>query len=112
MKNFLTTYEKYTKLAFDNSIHQTIEEFRSLALEVKTPDAKLIFAGNGASAAKDLGLRVVTFTGRNIKNSLKSYGDINFWVNSDADNILECIHMILAITVIDAIVGSSVYEVS
>lgn len=52
MKNFLTTYfEEYSKLAFDNSIHQTIEEFRSLALEVKTADAKLIFAGNGASAA-------------------------------------------------------------
>lgn len=67
---------------------------------------------NAAITAKDLDLRVVTFTGRNINNSLKSHGDINFWVNSDAYNIVECIHMIWATTVIDTIVGSSVYEVS
>jgi D-sedoheptulose 7-phosphate isomerase len=185
MKNFLTTYfAEYTKLAFDRDIFQTIEDFKSLALEVKTADAKLIFAGNGASAAisahaavdftkqakvkgitfneadlitcfsndygyenwiseaikvysnpsdvvvlisvsgespsvvnaaiaaKDLDLRVVTFTGRNINNSLKSHGDINFWVNSNAYNIVECIHMIWATTVIDAIVGNSEYEVT
>ena len=185
MKKFLTTYfEEYTKLAFDDGVYKTIEEFKSLALKVKTADAKLIFAGNGASAAisahaavdftkqakirgitfneadlitcfsndygyenwiseaikayfnksdavvltsvsgespnvvnaavtaKDLGLQVVTFTGRDINNSLKSHGDINFWVNSDAYNIVECIHMIWATTVIDTIVGSSVYEVS
>ena len=185
MKNFLTTYfAEYTKLAFDESIHQTIDQFTSLALEVKTADAKLIFTSNGASAAisahaavdstkqakirgitfneadlitcfsndygyenwiseaiksyynksdvvvlisvsgeslsvvnaaitaKDLGLRVVTFTGRNVNNSLKSHGDINFWVDSDAYNIVECIHMIWATTAIDAILGRSVYEVS
>tara|TARA_A100001011_G_scaffold164893_1_gene173551 strand:+ start:471 stop:812 length:342 start_codon:yes stop_codon:yes gene_type:complete len=113
MKNFLTTYfAEYTKLAFDRSIYQTIEHFKSFALEVKTADAKLIFACNGVSSAKELDLRVVTFAGRNINNSLKSHGDINFWVNSNAYNIVECIHMIWATTVIDAIVGSSEYQVS
>tara|TARA_A100001011_G_scaffold153851_1_gene162300 strand:+ start:214 stop:324 length:111 start_codon:yes stop_codon:yes gene_type:complete len=35
MKNFLTTYfEEYIKLAFDDVIYQTIEEFGLLALEV------------------------------------------------------------------------------
>ena len=67
---------------------------------------------NAAITAKDLGLRVVTFTGRNVNNSLKSHGDINFWVDSDAYNIVECIHMIWATTAIDAILGRSVYEVS
>ena len=67
---------------------------------------------NAAITAKALGLKVVTFTGRNEKNSLKSLGDINFWVDSDAYNIVECIHMIWVTTVIDAIIGHAVYEVS
>ena len=67
---------------------------------------------NAAKTARSLGLSVVTFTGRNKDNSLKSHGDINFWVDSHAYNIVECIHMIWVTTVIDAIVGNSVYEVS
>jgi D-sedoheptulose 7-phosphate isomerase len=67
---------------------------------------------NAAITAKDLGLKVVTFSGRSSSNGLKSHGDINFWVNSDAYNIVECIHMIWVTTVIDAIVGKAEYEVS
>ena len=67
---------------------------------------------NAAITARELGLKVVTFSGRSSSNSLKSYGDINFWVDSDAYNIVECIHMIWVTTVIDAIVGKAEYEVS
>jgi|TARA_B110001450_G_C17609863_1_gene476769 D-sedoheptulose 7-phosphate isomerase len=177
-------FQEYVKLAFDDSIYKTLDSFISLALEVQASDSKLIFAGNGASAAisahaavdftkqakirgitfneadlitcysndygyenwisesiksyysrldavvltsvsgespsivnaaitaKALGLKVVTFTGRNEKNSLKSLGDINFWVDSDAYNIVECIHMIWVTTAIDAIIGHAAYEVS
>ena len=59
---------------------------------------------------KKIGYNKYTF--RNQNNSLKSQGDINFWVDSHAYNIVECIHMIWVTTVIDAIVGNSVYEVS
>ena len=185
MTDFYAKYfQEYSKLAFDDRIYKTLDSFISLALEVQASDSKLIFAGNGASAAisahaavdftkqakirgitfneanlitcysndygyenwisesiksyysrldavvltsvsgespsivnaaitaKALGLKVVTFTGRNEKNSLKSLGDINFWVDSDAYNIVECIHMIWVTTVIDAIIGHAVYEVS
>ena len=57
-------------------------------------------------------MKVVTFTGRNKENKLRSEGDVNFWVDSNAYNIVECIHMIWITTVIDAIVGSAEYEVS
>ena len=67
---------------------------------------------NAAITAKSLGLKVVTFTGRDSNNALKSHGDVNFWVDSHAYNIVECIHMIWVTTVIDAIVGNAVYEVS
>ncbi len=185
MKNFYTSYfQEYLNLGFNESVHSTLESFKSMALDVKSADAKLIFCGNGASAAisahaavdftkqakvrgtsfneadlitcysndygyenwmsesiksyahksdavvlisvsgespsivnaaitaKSLGLSVITFTGRDVNNRLKSHGDINFWVDSDAYNIVECIHMIWITTVIDAIVGNAVYEVS
>ena len=185
MKEFYAPYfEDYKSLAFSDEIYSILDSFKSLALNVKKVNAKLIFAGNGASAAisahaavdftkqakvrgitfneadlitcysndygyenwmseaiksfakesdavvltsvsgespsivnaaitaQSLGLKVITFTGRNQDNSLKSYGDINFWVDSHAYNIVECIHMIWVTTVIDAIVGNSVYEVS
>ena len=54
---------------------------------------------------------MVTFSGKSIENSLKSIGDINFWVDSRAYNIVECIHMIWVTTVIDSIVGKAEYEV-
>ena len=185
MSNFYRPYfQEYADLAFSDSLYETLDEFKSMALEVKATDSKLIFAGNGASAAisahaavdftkqakirgitfneadlitcfsndygyenwmseaikaysknsdaivltsvsgespsivnaattaKSLGLKVVTFTGRDSDNALKSHGDINFWVDSHAYNIVECIHMIWVTTVIDAIVGNAVYEVS
>ena len=185
MNDFYTKYfQEYTRLAFNNSVHKTLDDFIALALDVKNADSKLMFAGNGASAAisshaavdftkqaqvrgitfneadlitcysndygyenwisesiksyykksdavvlisvsgespsiinaaitaKNLGLKVDTFSGRDPKNSLRSHGDINFWVDSHAYNIVECIHMIWVTTAIDAIIGTSIYEVS
>ena len=65
-----------------------------------------------AQEAKRMGISVVTFSGRDINNRLKKHGDLNFWVNSHAYNIVECIHMIWITSVIDAIIGKAEYEVS
>ena len=172
-----------SEMCIRDRIYPLLNEFKSIALKVKNENAKLIFAGNGASAAisahaavdftkqakvrgitfneadlitcysndfgyenwmseaiksyhnkndavvltsvsgesqstvnaaktaKDLGLMVITFSGKSVENSLKSIGDINFWVDSRAYNIVECIHMIWVTTVIDSIVGKAEYEV-
>ena len=65
-----------------------------------------------AKYAKSRKVKVVTFTGKSANNSLKSLGDHNFWVDSDAYNIVEGIHMIWITTVVDMIIGNSVYSVS
>ena len=65
-----------------------------------------------AKKAKEMGLKVVTFSGRSSRNTLKSNGDINFWVDSNAYNIVECIHMMWLTTVVDSVIGKSEYEVS
>lgn len=65
-----------------------------------------------AKYAKSQGIKIATFTGKDKNNSLKKYGDINFWVDSHAYNIVEGIHMIWITTIVDMIIGESVYSVS
>lgn len=48
-----------------------------------------------ANIAKEKGLHVVTFTGFKPDNTLRSSGDLNFWVNSQNYNITESTHTIL-----------------
>lgn len=185
MKSFLDNYfTEYKKLAFDRDIYPEMNRFKEIALTVQKNNKKMMFAGNGASAAisahgavdftkqakvrgvtfneadlitcfandfgydnwiaeaikfygddgdvvvltsvsgtspsvvnaaktaRDMNLNVVTFTGREQDNPLRQLGDINFWVDSHAYNIVECIHMIWMTTVIDAVIGKSIYETS
>lgn len=67
---------------------------------------------NAAIKAKQLGLTVVTFTGFSNDNPLKAHGDINFWLESKAYNIIECTHMIWITTVVDMLIGKAEYSVS
>ncbi len=65
-----------------------------------------------AKFAKSKEVKIATFTGKNKNNTLKEHGDINFWVDSNAYNIVEGIHMIWLTTVVDMIIGKSEYSVS
>lgn len=67
---------------------------------------------NAAAYAKEKGLTVITFTGFANDNPLRSLGDINFWLNSNAYNIIECTHMIWITTVVDMMIGKAEYGVS
>jgi D-sedoheptulose 7-phosphate isomerase len=46
---------------------------------------------------------LITFTGFNKNNRLKSFGDINFWVNSKKYNIVENIHQSWLLMLVDYI---------
>ena len=47
MSNFYRPYfQEYADLAFSDSLYKTLDEFKSMALEVKAGDSKLIFSGN------------------------------------------------------------------
>jgi D-sedoheptulose 7-phosphate isomerase len=64
-----------------------------------------------AIRAKKLNLPVVTFSGFSSSNKLKQLGDVNFWLDSKAYNIIESIHNVWMFTVVDLIIGSEEYEV-
>jgi D-sedoheptulose 7-phosphate isomerase len=65
---------------------------------------------NAAKYARSVGLPVVSFTGRKPDNALKQLADLDFFVPSEAYNVVECIHSIWLTATIDLVIGKSVYE--
>lgn len=67
---------------------------------------------NAARFARQKGMPVVSFTGKNADNSLRQLSDIGFFIDSKGYNIVEGIAMIWLTSIVDMIVGKSVYSVS
>jgi len=65
---------------------------------------------NAAQTAKELGMTVVTFTGFSGDNPLKREGELNFWVNSKAYNIVENTHQIWLLLICDLLIGKAEYS--
>ena len=61
---------------------------------------------NGAIQAKKMGLNLVTLTGFSNDNPLKKIGDINLWADSDKYNIVEMVHHIWLLSIVDFIIES------
>ena len=67
---------------------------------------------NAAKYARKNGINVITFTGFNNDNALLKAGDVNFWIDSKAYNIIEGIHQIWLLSICDLIIGQKEYSVS
>jgi D-sedoheptulose 7-phosphate isomerase len=67
---------------------------------------------NAARYARSVDNPLVTFTGFSRENPVKSLGDINFWVDSKAYNIIENTHSIWLMMVCDLFIGKLKYSVS
>ena len=65
---------------------------------------------NAADAAKKLNIDVITFSGFSKDNPLRKKGDINFWLDSKAYNVVENTHLIWLLMVCDLIIGDAEYS--
>ena len=65
---------------------------------------------NEAQTSKKLRMPVITFTGFQADNPLKYEGELNFWVDSKAYNIIENTHQIWLLIVCDLLVGKIEYS--
>jgi len=65
---------------------------------------------NAADAAKKLNIDVITFSGFSKDNPLRKKGDINFWLDSKAYNVVENTHLIWLLMVCDLIIGEAEYS--
>ncbi len=59
---------------------------------------------NAAVRARERGLRVVTFSGFDADNPLRTHGDLNLWVNSRSYNVVETTHQSWLLAAIDRII--------
>ncbi len=64
---------------------------------------------NAARTALDMGLDVITLSGFEADNPLRSLGRVNLWVDSRAYNVVELTHQIWLLGVCDSIIGSAEY---
>lgn len=104
-----------TCLANDYSYELWVE--KALELYADEGDVAVLISSSGKSAnmvraahcATHRGLKVVTFTGFSADNPLRAAGDLNFWVDSRAYNIVETVHQIWLLAVCDLIVGKAEY---
>jgi D-sedoheptulose 7-phosphate isomerase len=62
---------------------------------------------NAAIKAKKMGLGLITFSGFQSSNPLRSLGDINLWVDSEHYNAVETAHQSWLLSVVDYIVEGS-----
>ena len=67
---------------------------------------------NAAKRAKELNMHVITFSGFERDNPLRKLGDISFWVDSKAYNIVEMTHHIWLLAIVDYIIGDIEYSAS
>lgn len=67
---------------------------------------------NAAEVCRGRDIRVVSFTGFDEANSLRALGDINFWVDSRAYNVIESVHATWLGLLCDLIIGKREYDVS
>ena len=66
---------------------------------------------NGCKEAKRKKFsKIITFTGKKKNNPVKKLGDINMWINSSAYNQVETIHQMWLLSLVDLIIGKSVYS--
>ena len=62
---------------------------------------------NGARKARQMKLPLITFSGFDADNPLRKLGDLNFWADSRAYNIVEMTHHIWQLALVDKLVADS-----
>jgi D-sedoheptulose 7-phosphate isomerase len=63
---------------------------------------------NGAKIAKKLKLKLITLSGFSKRNQLQNKGIINFYVDSNNYNVIESIHLIILLQIIENIINKSI----
>ncbi len=91
------------------------ERWLEMALEfyAGTNDILVLISSSGRSAnminaarkAKQMGLKLITFTGFASDNPLRTMGDINFWVASHIYNVVEMTHHIWVLAMVDKLIA-------
>ena len=99
---------------YENAFKEIIRAYRQdddicVFLSVSGESPNIVEA---AKFAREVGLKVIGFSGRSIGNSLSQNSDVSLWVDSHAYNIVENTHSSWLLALVDMLLDKSVYEVS
>ena len=61
---------------------------------------------NAADKAKKIGVPIITLSGFLENNPLRKMGDVNLWVNSSEYNIVESVHQIWLLSIVDYLISN------
>ena len=78
--------------------------------KIKKNNEWVIIINGCLEAKKKKFHKIITFTGKKNNNQVMKIGDINLWVNSNAYNQVETIHQMWLLSIVDLIIGKSVYS--
>ncbi len=97
---------------YEKWVEKTIEYYGDegdnvILISVSGTSKNMVNAANFVKRKKFNSL--ITFTGNKKDNDLNNLGDINFWVDSSAYNIIENVHQALLLSLVDLIIGKSEY---
>lgn len=62
---------------------------------------------NGVTQAREMGLPIITLSGFKSDNPLRKLGDVNFWCDSEAYNIVEMTHHVWLLSIVDFIIQAN-----
>jgi D-sedoheptulose 7-phosphate isomerase len=62
---------------------------------------------NAAKFLKKKKNTLITLTGLNKNNPLRSYGDINFFVNSNNYNVVESLHLVILLSIVEKLIKNN-----
>lgn len=99
---------------YQNAFKEIIRAYRQdddicIFLSVSGESPNIVEA---AKFAREVGIKVIGFSGRSKDNSLSQNSDVSLWVDSHAYNIVENTHSSWLLALVDMLIGKSVYEVS
>ena len=98
---------------FENWVSQAIEFYGDpgdiLIVISSSGQSKNMLIGCDAASKKKFS-SIITLSGFNEDNPLKSKGDINLWISSKAYNYVENIHQIWLLGIVDLIIGNKEYS--
>ena len=109
---FITAFAN--DFGYENWLQKAVEHYgvEGDTLILISSSGKSANVVNAAKYAKKNNMNLITFTGFEHDNPLCLIGDINFWLDSKAYNIIESVHQIWLLSICDLIIGKKEYSVS
>lgn len=109
--SMLTTFSN--DYGFEKVFQKAVEHFGNkgdilIAISSSGTSANIL---NACVEARDNQIQIITFSGFDKDNPLRSMGDLNFWVDSWAFGYVELVHNLLIHYLNDAIIGKVEYMI-